>query len=131
MTKWQSLKGYKPEVPDTGLVSGAKSLARNLTSGAVHGAEKAVGLLGDIPAAIVGIPELIQQQITGKPSKPGTDVYNYAKKALPTTENIRRDITRPILNRILPEGTLEPQNSGEKGWIDFAETLSSSLSPIG
>jgi len=101
--------------------SAPQALLRNIARTGARGVEAAVGLPGDIGKGLLGLANLGIEKATGKPSPLPQEI-----PLLPTSESLKTSLTKPLEERFLPKGYLQPQ--GEKE--ELADTITSDLASL-
>lgn len=116
-----------PEVPETGIQSGVRNVART----AARGGEAVAGAPADV---VVGGANLLDFLIKKGPvfgETAGQPLFGAGRigKYLPTSENIKKHVTGRIAEH-LPEGYLEPQSATEELSDEVVGTIASLASPL-
>jgi len=123
------------EQTESFLETGLRNVAR-LGSRAV---ETAAGLPGDIIKGGYdllksgqGASKALQEKLglKGLLDIPGSDLPKELPVTIPGSEEVKGAIGKTV-GKLLPEGYLEPKGGGEKFLDDFAETMTSFITPIG
>ncbi len=113
------------EVPETGL----QSTARNLARSAARVGEAALGTPGDIASGLLGLGEMGAKAIGA--TKP--TLFEGLKKIIPTSQTVKKYGTDTIA-KFLPEGYLEPQGEYEQAADeligDFVSFVTPAVGPL-
>lgn len=107
--------------------SSAADIVRHGARTIARAGETALGLPGDLAHLALSGVNLAHKGITGEWSPE----IETAKSYLPTAQNIRKNVTKSLEEKILPEGYLTPQGEYEKLADDFVSDLVSILTPTG
>lgn len=116
-----------PEVPETGLQSGVRNIARTTA----RGGEAVAGAPADV---VVGGANLLDMLIKKGPlfgETAGQPLFGAGRigEYLPTSQNIKKHVTGRIAEH-LPEGYLEPQSATEEFSDEVFGTIASLASPL-
>lgn len=89
---------------------------RGVARGAARAVETVLGLPGDIEQSALSLTNLARGALGKEPLKQKESLF-------PTSERVRQGLTKPIGEKFLPKGYLEPQTATE----EFADTVLSDL----